>query len=344
MLELAHSLLQDNTVYGIRTEATGYHTLPAATYFAELADDRLHPIEELFEPLDFDLPYELETFTALSQLLDLIICNDELVYDSEMSWVWDSTETMDAISPLMKKIRLGEKTKLKLTAMWEYSSSAYPRIIWEGALYYLGLSQLLGVNYWPSPRRAQFLLKTFYDFRFGFVSLSKEMIDSGVQKLAREIFEKFQSTPNLWFPGYGSTILSQCTNRHEILPIAIQFRNTKECIAFRNWLHVMNLALESGDLEQISRGLNDVQDVIDYVYKGLGIKKPLDSNIELEIGLSPSIKFDKRSITDFADWITPKPYHIVFLRRHMMEIVRNTNWQKQISRLFPEVRVRLQLK
>ena len=166
MLELVHSLLQDGVVYARRFPLSPYSSTGSVheSYLRAMEnEDKPQSTGMLFlaynsmqgrslMPTNFvEFPNQFESFLSLSQLLDLMICNDELVYDSEMSWVWDSTEAMSVISPLMNKIKLGKKTKEKLTTMWEYSSSKYPPIVWEGALYYLGLSQLLGVNYWPSP-------------------------------------------------------------------------------------------------------------------------------------------------------------------------------------------------
>lgn len=283
-----------------------------------------------------------EKALSLLQLLDLLVLNDEIIYDSTWTYLWIKSEKLKPILPILTSLEIENEDRKKLNENWKYiiEKGNHPDLIKDGALYYLKLSQILGVYYWPAPQRAEFLsLNNYSKIKSGFVLQLKKYIDSNLEEIIKKTFYAFKSTKSFFnFPGFGSSILQNCVTREDIIPITMQFRNSKECIAFRNWLKEMDCALEKGDIKVIANEIQKLNDILESTLILLGIKNKQTHIVEFQLGLSPTIKLSTNFISSFLKKFKPKPYHIIFLRNYFERVLTNTNTLFQLKRLFPEVK------
>ena len=296
-------------------------------------------VEECREIIESGLRFQM--VTALSQLLDLMVMYDGLIVDLEFSIAWERHSSMQPITPIISKVRLGNETKKALTDSqgFEARESDLP-VISQGALYYLGLSRLLGVDYWPSPERSVFIRERLFDNQPGFVKSLNMVVDEQILDLIKQTAAfTHNSESGLLFPGFGATILVNCDTRSAILETAFEFRNTKECLAFRSWLREMDEASSNGNIQVIAKNLHDLDLIMLDIRRGVGLENSLEKNMTLEIGLSPSLAIDTKIIKSVLGSIKPKPLHLVFLRNHFNRVLENANLWKQVWRLFPEIRL-----
>jgi hypothetical protein len=296
---------------------------------------------ESYSDVQESIRYEM--VLSLFQLLDLIVMYDTLVVDTELTSTWERFEYMEKLSSMVSKVRLGNETKEKIRSTLRYTplDNTLP-IVSEGALYYMGLANMLGLDYWASPKRAKFLSKNVYSgLKKGFVTTLGQLVDEKLDALVRGLIENAHLQDlngTLYFPGFGAAILSQCNTRMEILQVAIDFRQSRECVAFRNWLEEMDEATTKGDLMFISRNIRDLQEVISSIDRNLSGVGAFRGRVELEIGLSPSLKFGTESINTIVELLKPKQLHLSFLRHHFYRVLERSNLWYQIWRLFPELR------
>lgn len=280
---------------------------------------------------------------SLFQLLDLLVVNDELIYDADMASVWSHSEGMRPIIPLLSSVKLSQNTKKTVFGgTYFHDTKDTPRIIEEGALFYLKLAKLLGLYYWPSPERAEFLMNKVYSntTSSSFLWTLSENIDSDLGKIIKEVYASLKNVKqDLKFPGFGSSILANCNSRLDIFPTLFQYRDTKEAIEFRKWLREMDDALQAGNVWMISQGLRDVQELIASLQKELGLISQTGVKVDLQIGLSPSLTIDLMTVDSVLKRFKPKPLHIIFLRNHLYGVLENADVWVQVWRLFPEIRL-----
>jgi hypothetical protein len=282
-----------------------------------------------------------DALVALFQLLDLVVLNDELIYDVKWAHTWNQSERLSPIAPLLRPIKIGIGTRRKLAGDWDVDIPPdSPAIVRDGALYYLNLSRLLGVYYWPSPKRAEYLKAHMYsEIGSGFLTVLREYVDSNLREMLCEALAPLDlPEPYLDFPGFGSSILANCDTRESILETAMEFRGSKECQAFRGWLKEMDSALQLGNLAVIARNIRDVKDVLGMIQADTGLQEKAPSDkIEFEIGLSPTLAISLESAKSLFHQFRRRPYHIAFLRCHFTRVLKNTNLSIQAIRLFPEL-------
>lgn len=315
-------------------------------WLLELAGRLIDPTVEhetrYYQTIGSEIAAAREELISLLRLLDLVVTCDELVYDEEWSGIWRDFDYLRPVFPLLSPVRLGPQTKQRLGRAGPFRSTLdAPDIVKNGALYYLGLSQLLGVYYWPSPQRAEFLRQNLYSQTgSGFVVGLASYIESNIADIIEEVLAPLELTEPLpLFPGFGSSILASCETRASVLPTAMQFRESKECTAFRAWLRNMDGALLSGNVRTIARALREVRDVLKSVRADLGIATQAGGKVELQIGISPSLNVDLDIARSIFGRFRPKPYHIVFLRQHLARILNNSNLWDLVELLFPEKRL-----
>lgn len=278
---------------------------------------------------------------ALLHLLDLIVVSDELIFDVEMEWTWNRFNTLQPIEPILSGIKLGDETKseldVELGSFFDDSHDGIPSIVRKGALYYLGLGRFLGISYWPSPRRADFLKSSHFPALGGVLALEvQNSLNDILSESVNELVSPFESMmPALDFPGFGSVILANCINAESILPTAMEFRNTKECQAFRQWLQQMDEAASIGNIMTIAKGMADLREVLAFIRREIGFQD--NTNIEFQIGISPSLTFGADTLRALRSKISRRRYHITFLRRHLERALGAANVRVEIMRLFPEI-------
>lgn len=281
---------------------------------------------------------------ALFQLLDLIVTSDELIYDPQWSNVWMPSGALTPVSSLLLPLRIS-KSREDIVASYDPLGGNLdgdrdtPTIVEEGARYYLALSRTIGAYYWPAPRRAEFLARAAYaPVGPTFVLQLKEAVDESLNQIVSEVLDKIKIRQRfLKYFSFASPVLSSCDSRETILKTGMQFRETKECKAFRKWLRDVDTALEQGNIKIVAEAMRDVNDVLQFVRSGLKLDDKKDSKIDFQIGLSPSIKLSGELLPSLIKRFKPKPYHVAFLRHHYSSVLANTNASYQIKRLFPDL-------
>lgn len=285
-----------------------------------------------------------EELIALFELLDLLVVNDELIYDVRWSSSWRRSLALTSVSPLLKSITLSSRITAELhnkeVLLFIPGSERYyyEPLISEGSLYYLNLARLLGLYYWPSPYRARYLQEFSSRVGLGFIRNLNKYVDNNLKEIAEQVSVPLSSAASTWrFPGFGSTVLANCDTRESIFPTVMQLRESRECTAFRVWLREMDVALERGDIQTISQEIRELEGVLEDVLQGLGIKNKESEKIELQIGLSPSITMTVGLVEAIVEHFKPKPLHIVFFRNHLSRVLSNANLMSHARRLFPKL-------
>lgn len=340
-LELVCQLLEGNLAY---------HTVPTPKH--RVAPLSARNAEPYFQDDEVNKVLFHEKVIALLNLLDILVLNDDILYDPEWSNFWKGFDGLNPVRHLFSEIRLSAKTKDKLskppdeTTSW-FGMTKNPRvlivdrkvtndIIGGGAVYYYNLANLLGTYYWPSPRRTKFIKENvFAKGNAEFTLVFKEFIDDQVRKTLNMTLSNIGlSEEPFLFSGIGSAILANCDSSESILVAALQFRESKESVALREWLRQLNVALETGNIAQIGRAIKDVLDSLAHAQRKLGIKTDDESKVELQIGLSPSLSFDTDFVASTVERFKPKPLHLVFLREHFNRCLTDANVVRHIDRIF----------
>lgn len=278
---------------------------------------------------------------ALMQFLDLLAIGDELIYDDAFSYAWKTR--LEIKESLLVSVRIGDETKKHLPELIkegkQEDDDKTPEVISEGTRYYSSLAQFLGIYYWPTPERAEYLAThKFFSVTPVFSVAVNEFVDQnlkGIADLVRDFLPGIESP--ISFPGFGSAVLANCAKSDDILPTILEFRKTRECVAFRAWLSQMDHALEKGDLTALAHSMTDLKEVVASVERGLGIKNPT-LKVDMQIGLSPSITLDTQTLDSIRKGLTPKKLHITFLRRHFVNVLQQANTWHTLQRLFPIIK------
>jgi len=268
----------------------------------------------------------VEEFHVLFQLLDLVVTHDEIIYDFTLAHGWNSDRLFKPVHSLLRAVHL--KTLMREPTPYPYyahidnfTADVNAPLVHQRAIYYLELSRLLGVYYWPSPRRAEFLSQySFSPIEGTFISVLKNYIDENLKKSLNEALPLPNFGESLNFPGFGASIILSCDSKEGLFATAMQFRETKECKAFRLWLKDMDVLLETGDIKAIARNFKELREVISMIRRELGLSEKHEQ-VELQIGLSPSLTLGTQAIESVINSIKPKPYHIIFLRKNLSHVL-----------------------
>ncbi len=338
ILELAFCMLHNDyeTAFSDRWETK-------STYPWELRDDPTKPTEyqHLIKGLSWSDDSVKSIMTALLQVLDLLIINDYLVYEYEYSYSWKDFSVAKSLEPLLHQVRLGShlKRKLILNTNVVHFSPDSSNVVRQGAIHYLALSRLLGICYWPSPKRAKYLKQQSYTrIQSSFVLKFQEFMDENLENIVSEIINPLKVESNLFFSGFSATVLASCDTASAIVPTLFQVRQSSASLRFREWLRDMDIALQKGDLKHIAKEMKNVNDVIHDIRKDLGLRKDEQETVEFQIGISPSLVLDKAAVNSIFNHFAPKPYHLVFIRNHFSKFLESADIKNHLFRLFPYIR------
>jgi len=276
--------------------------------------------------------------TALQWLLDLILTHDELLFDPGWASCPYEDTVLREIAELLRPVKVEPSTRTMLTEGKDLSERRdYRWIVEDGAEYYLGLSRVLGVTYWPSPQRAEFIRgKEFRPTKDALLVLSQELNEE-LRKALEEAVAPFSLD---WEPrlfGFSRVILAQCKDASEILARTIALREKRECQAFRRWIRDMDAALESGDIKTIASGIRELRAVLSWFRsRVLGFPAPESKRwgTRLTIGLSPSISIDASGLKQ----LKPTSLHGTFLRTYCKTLKAHGPLYRQAGRLFPSIK------
>jgi hypothetical protein len=214
MLELAIRMLNDDFEGSFSDKwETFYHSMGGSSRY-------------LREGWTWETEIVKEITASLLQFLDLLVLNDELVYESEYSFAWKRFRISNQIEPLLREVRLSRHAMRELIL----STGNFPPThdsrseVSRGAIHYLALSRFLGVYYWPSPKRAEYLQQHLHTIQGGFVLGFREYLDESLAQIATEILDPIKMLPSLYFSGFATTVLASCDKPSSIMPTLIQVR------------------------------------------------------------------------------------------------------------------------
>ena len=276
-----------------------------------------------------------ECLIALFYLLDILILHDCIVYDEAYAFSWKRSSALSPIHWLLQPLRRESASELASShdendLDLEHESPMIAR----GAESYLALAGSLGLYYWPSPRRSEYIRRSrMPGYSGSFVAQLPRMIDAELSRVLDEVLKDTGMRSPCGFAGFGSAVLNQCDSPSTILQTALQVRSTKSCHAFREWLVDMDSNLRSADLTGLARGLREVRDVLDGARRELGLKEVADDP-RFTLALSPSVSFPARSASRWLDKLRRAPYHVVFLRQHVERLLSQRRIAEAINRLF----------
>lgn len=348
ILELAFSLLANDL-------RMVFYKLRSRSSYPELWQENLGDVRR------WDSELAENALIALLQTLDLLVVNDELVYDNEYSFTWQRFADTEVLAPFFRQVRLSEATKRDVLQKSGIVLNTQARtnsfldtsvrqalsedcdftddIVSNGALYYLSLSRLLGIYYWPSPKRAEYLSEHQYDQSANSFTLKfGEYIDERLRQITQDVLEPMHLGNFLQLPGFSATIISSSNDTRSVVPTLLQLRNSSPGVKFRQWLRDMDEALQGGNLDRVTRELKQVRDVIAEVRRELGVDETKDRTLELQIGLSPGLTLGADVLKPVSDYFRPKPLHLVFIKRHFFNYLRNANMRSHLNRLFPQIK------
>ena len=334
MLELAFSMWTDNYEKNF-TDYEEEHTSMLAVYLGQPA---LYTYRH--QAWTWKDSIVIDTATALLQTLDLLVINNELVYDTTFSNAWKRFSQSDLVKPMLREVKLSNKVTKELLPSIGFFPK-YPDdngMISEGAIYYLSLARFLGVYYWPSPKRAEYLKQNYFNKVNNFALSFRDFIDETSKQIAAEILEPIKIESQLFFSGFSVPILASCEKPSSILPTLIQVRNSSSGKGFREWLEKMDEVLQTGNLKFIAKEMKTVNDVISDIRKDLGIDTKGEQFAELQIGLSPSLNLGDEAIKTIISQFKPKPYHVIFIREYFDKFLESGNVKTHLSRLFPYIK------
>lgn len=286
----------------------------------------------------------LNQVQALFDLLDTIILSDNIIYNSAFAHVWKNKNSLNAIKSLLTGIIavendynefiVYETIEAKYKEYGKLTYNIQEDLVEHGAKYYLDLASALGVNYWPSPKRAKYIAQQNVRKKDDFLVLLNNNINKEIEKISLKMFESIAKMKPMIFPTFGSRVLSDCEDINSIISTAMQIRNDKYTTEFRKWGEEINSLLEQGNVIALNKEMNSISLLIRDMHKKYSIESDRQSNIKFQIGLSPSVNFEIKIVGSLLEKLMPKKRHLVFLRNHIESSLKNTNTNYQIERLF----------
>lgn len=160
-----------------------------------------------------------------------------------------------------------------------------------GALEYIYISELLGLTYFPSESRLEFL-NYFYDYSNTEIRPGEDLIcytDITVKKFYEEMRAHIEK-PSIAFqaPLFLDYLLYNTDEKSNVLQTAMKMRDTKEIRDFRAWIETINHAVMIGDWIEYEKSFRIVEDIVNRILRK---SKTLFGCIELTLSWPPSISF-----------------------------------------------------
>lgn len=286
----------------------------------------------------------LNKIQALYNLLDVLILNENIIYNSAYSYVWKDKSSLNAIKTFStgiiaiendnKDFIIYETDEPKLKNYGRYSRKVPSDIVSDGAKHYLNLASALGANYWPSPKREKYIKELNITKENNFLMMLNESVNKEIQEISLNTFKHISNPKPLLFPTFGSRILADCKNIDSIITTALQIRDDKYTTEFRQWGTEIDSLLEQGNIVALNKEIQSISLLMKDMHNKYSIKEDKEFTAKLQIGLKPSISFDVKFMGSLIQKFLPKKNHLVFIRNHMQSSLKNTNINYQIERLF----------
>jgi hypothetical protein len=287
-----------------------------------------------------------ELVQALFDFLDILVLNENIVYETAFSHVWEEKQSLKSIKPFTVAVTAIKKGETEIlifegiqrnrTQHRRHFFESQEKIIADGAKFYLAIAEALGVQYWPAPKRQQYIDGLHKSPDNEFIFLLDSDIKTNISSIASQMSQQFPSIKPTILPGFGAKVLADCEDPKSVIPAAIQLREDPYCVAFREWCRQMDYHLETGNVVALHKSMKDVSLLFNDISKRFSVSKDdaHNSGVKLQLGLRPSVSIDGHLIGSLLGKFLPKKMHLVFLRRHIEGVLQNTNIAYHVERLF----------
>jgi hypothetical protein len=276
---------------------------------------------------------------ALVHLLDIIVLHDDIVYREPYSSTWRHRPSLLPLRPFLSgHVVLAEEQRIVGEELKNLSGDEHSSIVAAGARTFLATARVLGISYWPSPARAEYLGRV-WPSPATFTASLQAAVDVGASQSVAELHTALgRETSSIAFLGFGASILGQCSTVAEALPIALEHRGSRAARGFRKWSTEMDRALASENYVAVARGVRDFKDALADARRSLGLDDSKDAlptiTLKLDQPLSPGLSVGAGTLVrGLRRW---RP-HVVFLRQHFERALRGGSVAATTRRLFPDV-------
>lgn len=201
------------------------------------------------------------------------------------------------------------------------------RLAWLAlrSMYYSIVATSYGLTYSPHSLRAEIVqafhlavagLDAFGDLSYS-STVRKQVLDflATEARADNEVIAEFYKAQlvRIDLPAIFLTVLRKSSSRNEIIPRAIEMRNSKGATAFRERMAALDAAVNAGDLKAMREFRAELQSLILQFKKECGLVEPANSNATLgfgPLGIPVNIKVPRSLEKSFY----PRAIWRVFLR------------------------------
>lgn len=236
------------------------------------------------------------------RLIEALILWDNIYFiDSDSSQLWKDLLWRFDYQAYLSPFSRGQTTDYNVFQEEMHGND----IIEKSALNYSGFCNKNHIAYLPCKERAEYLKKC--DFLDSYINRKDVMnlLDKTLAEYYISLNKRFGVNKIKFSFPVLFDFVAENTKDDFFLKTALQLRNEKEVVQFRNWLSNFEQQLQDGKLLELERLLNYLPALISDLTKVTSPKR----NAELQIGLSPAINLP----IDFGD---PAKHliHVDFLR------------------------------
>jgi hypothetical protein len=125
-------------------------------------------------------------------------------------------------------------------------------------------------------------------------------------------------SPGFEAPGFGALVVSRCSRLEELLPAALEVRDSTSAVAFRGWLSELDAATRAGNHFAIATAKRDLDRAIGVLRRSLGSAPPREI-VKGEFNVLTGSASLTAQLSGLLRLLVPKPYHIVFVEDYLYE-------------------------
>lgn len=225
-----------------------------------------------------DYSYSFDSLTNMAKRwLNTNFLNFSFVHVANERFELESLSKSDEIYKLFKTLKAPEFDTL---------NDEHKSLLFSGYRYVLQANEL-GYNYLPHPERAQFLLKSGVFTNSFNRQVYIDILDKEVKKYVEEVNNLCgNNLLDTKFPVLYEFIAKETSSPQEQFKYAIELRNNKDVVKFRESVNQIEELLQNGNILELKRSLDCTKEICDVITTDL-YKTHLSFSVSL--GLSPAI-------------------------------------------------------